>query len=416
MFENKAVFDYINECEDSVRDIFRKRDGIALYNEAKVLGAMQRHKLAERHFTGSTGYGYNDDGRDVTEKIYADVFGGEAALVRPQIVSGTHAVSLCLYAVLRPGDNFISMTGQPYDTIYSNIGVSDTCRNKGTLADFGIGYKQIEFTPEGKLDLQQFQELVDENTRAVFFQRSTGYSMRTALTIDALKEAIAAIKDVRRDIVVIVDNCYGEFLEKEEPCDVNADLIAGSLIKNPGGGLASSGGYIVGRSDLVELAAGRLTMPSIAFEVGAMPSGTTRNYMQGFFIAPSVVNSAVKGAILTAKALSGLGFEVFPKFDEARSDIIQAVVLNDRQKLIDYCQAVQFSSPVDSYVSPEPWDMPGYVDQIIMAAGNFIQGSSIELSADSPMKEPFIVYQQGGLTYEHVKIALYNAIVSLKLM
>ncbi|NLW69521.1 MAG: hypothetical protein GX061_00330 [Eubacteriaceae bacterium] len=416
MFDNKKVFDFIEKCEAEMVELYAKRDEIALYNQNKVLTAMQYHRLAERHFSGSTGYGYNDDGRDTAEKIFADVFGSESALVRPQIVAGTHAVSLCLYGVLRPGDSFISLTGQPYDTIYSNIGVTDTCLGMGTLKEYGIGYKQLELKENNVIDIEGFKESIDENTRMAYLQRATGYSSRNALSISEIRSAVKAVKKIRPDIIVMVDNCYGEFLEKEEPCDAGADLAAGSLIKNPGGGIALSGGYVVGRSDLVSLIASRLTVPSIAFEVGAIPAGTTRSYMQGMFMAPSVVSGAVKGAMLTAKVFSKLGFKVFPSYDDNRGDIIQAVVLGDRQKVIDYCKAVQFSSPVDSYVSPEPWDMPGYEDQIIMAAGNFIQGSSIELSADSPMKEPYIVYQQGGLTYEHTKIALYNAVCAMELL
>ncbi len=407
------IKEIIEECEGQISKIFKKTERNAYYSQQKVLDAMQKNRLAERHFVKSTGYGYNDDGRDVCEKIYADVMGAQRAIVRPQIVSGTHAISLCLYSLLRPGDNFLSITSRPYDTIYANIKSTDKNGLYGTLDEFDISYREMDYDFENSTNIDNLRSLIDERTKVVFMQRSTGYSTRKALSIEKIKKAINVVRNIKKDIIIVVDNCYGEFIETKEPCEVGADIIAGSLIKNPGGGLAQTGGYIAGKDKYVTAAAARLTAPSIAFEVGANMD-MIRSYLQGLFIAPSVVAGALKGAILTSKVMEEMGFKVFPRYDDERSDIIQAIELGNREKVVKYCKAIQSCSPVDSFVDPEPWDMPGYDEEIVMAAGNFIQGSSIELSADSPMREPYIVYQQGGLTYEHVKIALNKAASSIK--
>lgn len=412
MFDDKRAYGLIREAEDAVVDIFREHDEAALINQQRVLSAMRKNRLAERHFAPSTGYGYNDEGRDITEAVYADVFCAEKALVRPHIVSGTHAIWLSLTGLMRPGDNFVSATGAPYDTIYSNLGVTGAFAGMGTLREFGIEYRQCDLTEAGEVDYGTLDGLIDASTKLVYVQRSTGYSLRDAVTVETIAKIVRHVKAIREDIIVFVDNCYGEFIDTVDPTGVGADVMAGSLIKNPGGGLAQSGGYICGKERCIDMIASRLTAPSIAYEVGAS-LGTTRSYLQGLFLAPSVVNSALKGAILTSRVMESLGYTVFPRYDSPRSDIIQAIVFNDPGKVLDYCAAIQSASPVDSYVTPEAWDMPGYDEPVVMAAGNFIQGSSIELSADSPMRPPYVVYQQGGLTYEHVKIALYEALTKL---
>lgn len=415
MFENRKVYELIAECEKSLQETFAYHDEIALINQNKVLCAMQEKHLAEQHFASSTGYGYNDIGRDITEEIYSVVFKGEKALVRSQIVSGTHAIWLCVSGVLRPGDNMVAVTGKPYDTIYSNIGVDKQFEGMGLLSEYNISYKEVDLKEDNNVDFDAVRNAIDENTKLIYIQRSTGYSLRDALTVERIGEICTFVKNIKPDVIVFVDNCYGEFIEEKEPLEVGADLIAGSLIKNPGGGLAQSGGYVCGKEKYVDMVASRLSAPAIAYEVGAS-LGVTRSYLQGLFLAPSVVKSAIKGAILTAAVFEKLGYEVFPKHDSKRSDIIQAIVLNSEEAVLKYCAAIQSSSPVDSYVTPEAWDMPGYDEAVVMAAGNFIQGSSIELSADSPMKPPYVVYQQGGLTYEHAKIALYNAVSKLNLL
>lgn len=403
MFDNKKVYELVKECEIQIKDIFDYHDEIALINQNKVLSAMQEKHLAERHFVGSTGYGYNDIGRDITEEIYAMVLGGETALVRPHIVSGTHAIWLAISGVLRPGDNMIAVTGKPYDTIFANIGVDNQFQNMGMLSEYNISYKQVDLKEDNSIDFEGIRSAIDSKTKLIYIQRSTGYSLRDALTISRIEEICSFVRAINPNLVIFVDNCYGEFIEDKEPLDVGADLIAGSLIKNPGGGLAQNGGYVCGKEKYVDMVAARLSAPSIAYEVGAS-LGVTRSYLQGLFVAPSVVNSAVKGAILTSAVFEKLGFEVFPKYNSNRSDIIQAIVLNSKEAVLKYCAAIQSSSPVDSYVTPEAWDMPGYDEPVVMAAGNFIQGSSIELSADSPMKPPYVVYQQGGLTLSLIHI------------
>ena len=411
---NEKYSNFINNIERRYNDLFESHDRIALFNQNKVLEAMKKNKLAEPHFKESTGYGYDDSGRDVVARIFADTFDAEAAIVRPQIVSGTHAITLCLFGILRPGDNFVSVTGKPYDTIYSSIGNEEDDSDKGSLTDFDIEYREVDISNNLNLCYDALKNVIDPKTKLIYIQRSTGYSMRPALTIDKISKIVKIVRSIKKDVVILTDNCYGEFIEIKEPCSVGVDLIAGSLIKNPGGGLALTGGYVAGKKEYVDKVMCRLTTPSLGDEVGAN-LGTIRSYLQGFFIAPSVTNYAVKGAILTSAVMSEVGFDVFPGVLDERSDIIQAIVLNSRKNIISYCKGIQSSSPVDSYVDPVPWDMPGYESEVIMAAGNFVQGSSIELSADSPMLPPYIVYQQGGLTYEHIKIALSNVLKELKI-
>lgn len=408
-FASEKAIKIVKEAEKQVEYKFKEIDEICEYNQFKVLSAMQKYRLALRHFNESTGYGYDDEGREITEKIYAEVFGGEAALVRPQIVSGTHAISLMLYGVLRPGDTLLSITGDPYDTIRSTIGINDNGEDLGSLKDYNVDYDKVELLEDGSIDFEKIREKLNDKVKAVFIQRSSGYKDTKALSIRKIKEACEFIKGIKKDVIILVDNCYGEFLEKQEPLNVGADMIAGSLIKNPGGGLVSVGGYIVGSEKNIKKVAARLTSPGIALEVGAN-LGVIRSYLQGLFIASKVTSGAIKGAILAAKVFESIGYRVFPGVDDERSDIIQAVVLGSSEKVCAYCRGIQSAAPVDSFVTPEPWDMPGYDDQVIMAAGNFIEGSSIELSADAPMKEPYIVYQQGGLTYEHSKIGTIKAL------
>lgn len=408
-FASEKAIKIVKDAEKQVEYKFKEIDEICEYNQFKVLSAMQKYRLSLRHFNESTGYGYDDEGREITEKIYAEVFGGEAALVRPQIVSGTHAISLMLYGVLRPGDTLLSITGDPYDTIRSTIGINDNGEDLGSLKDYNVDYDKVELLEDGSIDYEKIKEKLNDKVKAVFIQRSSGYKDTKALSIRKIKEACEFVKGIKKDVIILVDNCYGEFLEKQEPLNVGADMIAGSLIKNPGGGLVSVGGYIVGSEKNIKKVAARLTSPGIALEVGAN-LGVIRSYLQGLFIASKVTSGAIKGAILAAKVFESIGYRVFPGVDDERSDIIQAVVLGSSEKVYAYCAGIQSAAPVDSYVTPEPWDMPGYDDQVIMAAGNFIEGSSIELSADAPMKEPYIVYQQGGLTYEHSKIGTIKAL------
>ena len=406
---NNEIMAKLHEYEIELRDRFHKIDEVAQYNQYKVLSAMQNNKLSERHFSMSTGYGYNDEGRDLCEVIFAEVFGGEMAIVRPQIVSGTHAISLCLYATLRPNDEMLAITGDPYDTIKATIGLTKDEDGHGSLLDYNITYSSCELTDDGDIDFEAVKNAINERTKLIYIQRSTGYSDRKAITVETIMEAVIKIRQMKENLIIVVDNCYGEFLEKIEPTNVGVDLIAGSMIKNPGGGLAHTGGYVIGGEKYIKMVASRLTAPGIAFEVGSN-FNVIRSYLQGLFIAPKVTADALKGSILTAKAFSDMGYRVYPSVNDERSDIIQAIVLEDREKVIRYCHAIQKASPVDSYVVPEPWAMPGYDSDIIMAAGNFIQGSSIELSADSPLKPPYIVFQQGGLTYEHSKLGLMSAI------
>lgn len=405
-----SVLKLVQEAESEVQEQFRRLDDIMSYNQYKILAALQKNRLSDMHFGWNTGYGYDDPGRDAVEKIYSDIFHTDSALVRPTIVNGTHALAITLLGILRPGDELIYCTGRPYDTLEEVIGIRG--EGNGSLKDYGISYKQVELLPDGSIDLEGVKKAISEKTRMVTVQRATGYGWRKAITIEQIGEWADFVADLNPNIVKMTDNCYGEFLDVKEPTDVGVDVIAGSLIKNPGGGLALTGGYVAGRSDLIDKIQYRMTCPGIGGECG-LTFGQTRTMLQGLFQAPRVVNGAVKGAILCGKAYEKLGFEVCPKPEDQRSDIIQAVRLNDAKALECFCQAIQAAAPVDAHVSPIPWDMPGYESQVIMAAGAFVQGSSIELSADAPMREPYNVYFQGGLTYEHSKFGVIKSIDTL---
>lgn len=407
---DRNVIEFVFEKEKMVKEKFAYIDNVKEYNQYKVISAMQKARLSSTDFYWTTGYGYDDVGREKVEEIYSYVFNTEDALVRPTICSGTHAITLTLSGLLRPGDELMCITGAPYDTLQKVIGTKGDV--KGTFKDYGISYKEIPLTKEGKIDIDNVLHNIGEKTKILQIQRSTGYSDRKAITVTEIKDAIEKIKNFRKDVIIMVDNCYGEFLEKIEPTDVGADIMAGSLIKNPGGGLALSGGYVVGKKDLVELIANRSTAPGIGKECG-LTFGTTRNTLQGFFLAPHIVSEAVKGALLIAKVYKELGFKVVPDVDDIRSDIIQGIQFENEERVVEFCKGIQSASAVDSYVTPEPWDMPGYEDKVIMAAGGFVQGSSIELSADGPMREPYFAYYQGGLTYEHCKLGLMKSLNNL---
>jgi len=399
------VVDFVEGVEAKIHQSLEALDLMGELHQYRVVKAMQRAGLSDRHFAVATGYGYDDIGREILEKIYADVFGAEDALVRPHISSGTHAISLALYGVLRPGDQLLAISGSPYDTIRAVIGLAEKNQGEGTLRDFGVTYDQIELLENGAFDEGAILKALTPKTKMIYLQRSTGYSWRKALTMDAIKKIIPKIRKLKHNVIIFVDNCYGEFLDSVEPVAIGADLMAGSLIKNPGGGLAPTGGYVAGRSDLVHLAACRLAAPGVARETGAT-LGINRTFLQGLFLAPTVVAQALKTAVLLGACYKRLGFAICPDETDYRSDIIQSVRLGTPEGVKIFCKAIQEAAPVDSHVTPEPWAMPGYADPIIMAAGAFIQGSSIELSADAPMREPYIVYFQGGLTHYHGKLGL----------
>ena len=411
MFEQLKNGEKIRETVRKAEELIRERaaaiDEVVDYNTAKVLGAFQKNKVSDAHFNPSTGYGYDDLGRDTLERIYADVFHAEAALVRPQIISGTHAISTCLFGVLRPGDELVYITGKPYDTLEEIVGIRGS--GVGSLREYQIGYQSVALTQEGQVDYEAVANAIKPSTRMIGIQRSKGYDTRPSFTVAQIKEMIQFVKTIKPDVVVFVDNCYGEFVEEMEPTDVGADLMAGSLIKNPGGGLAKTGGYIAGRADLVERCAYRLTSPGIGAEAGASLYSLLEMY-QGFFLAPHVVGQSLKGALFTAAMLEQWGFNPTPSWQEPRTDLIQAVQFHDRDKMVAFCQEIQYASPVNSHVTPYPAYMPGYEDDVIMAAGTFIQGASIELTADGPLRPPYTAFVQGGLTYSHVKIAVCAAI------
>lgn len=406
----KSVIKYTADIEKDIYEELLKYDDISSYNQLKVLNAMQKNRLASTHFAWNTGYGYDDIGREKLESIYADVFSTEDAIVRPIIVNGTHALTLCLTGILRPNNTLLSIAGKPYDTLDEVIGITE--KYNSSLKAIGVKYKQVDLNEDGSFKFEEIKSQIDESTKMVYIQRSSGYSWRTSLTMDSLEEIITFVKNIKSDIIVMVDNCYGEFIDYKEPTEVGADLMAGSLIKNPGGGIAVGGGYIVGKKDLVEMVSYKMTTPGIGKECGLM-FDQTRTMLQGLFLAPQVVVGAVKGAIYCAKVFEKLNYEVNPKYNESRSDIIQSIKLNSKEKVVSFCEGVQSAAPVDSHVAPIPWEMPGYDSDVIMAAGAFIQGSSIELSADAPIKEPFIVYFQGGLTYEHSKFGVIKALNNL---
>ena len=399
---SREVWEYGQRTESRLKERFEEFDKNAEYNQMKVIRAMQENRVSEGCFNYVSGYGYNDLGRDTLESVYASVFHTEAALVRPQITCGTHALALALAANLRPGDELLSPVGKPYDTLEEVIGIRPS---KGSLAEYGITYRQVELLEDGYFDYPAIEAALNEKTKLVTIQRSKGYQTRPSYSVEKIGELIAFIKERRPDVICMVDNCYGEFVERIEPSDVGADMIVGSLIKNPGGGLAPIGGYIAGREDLIENCAYRLTSPGLGKEVGAS-LGVMQSFYQGFFLAPMVTKGALKGAVFAANIYERLGFPVIPNSTEERQDIIQAVSLGTPEGLIAFCKGIQAAAPVDSYVDPEPWDMPGYDSQVIMAAGAFVQGSSIELSADGPMKPPYAVYFQGGLTWEHAKLGV----------
>ena len=385
--------------------IYQQIDEIAEYNTLKVLDAMRECRVSDAHFNTTSGYAYDDIGRGKLEELFAKVFGAERALVRTQFVSGTHTLATVLFGILRPGDELVSLTGTPYDTMQTVIGYAN--ESKGSLKEFGVLYNELPMI-DGKVDLAKIKDVVTDKTKMVLIQRSRGYSMRKPLSIEDIRVICAEVKRVKPDCICFVDNCYGEFVEKQEPVQVGADIMAGSLIKNPGGGVAPTGGYIVGKDELVELASYRLTAPGMGDELGASLSNN-RLLFQGFFLAPHVTAQAIKGAVFAAGIFSKLGFVTSPEPNTTRGDIIQAIELGTAEKLIAFCGGLQKYSPVDSFAAPEPWDMPGYADQVIMAAGTFVQGASIELSADGPMRAPYNVYLQGSLTFEHAVVGILGA-------
>ena len=403
---SKEVLDYAADIEKSLKERFERIDQTAEYNQLKVLKGMQDNKVSDIHFAATTGYGYNDLGRDTLEDVYASVFHAESALVRPQLISGTHALHIALSGNLRPGDELLSPVGKPYDTLEEVIGIRDSV---GSLKEYGVSYRQVDLLPDGTFDYENIAKAINEKTKLVTIQRSKGYDPRPTFSVKQIGELIAFVKKIKPDVICMVDNCYGEFVDTIEPSDVGADIMVGSLIKNPGGGLAPIGGYIAGRKDCVENASYRMTCPGLGMEVGAT-LGVNRSLYQGFFLAPMVNKGALKGAVFAANIYEKLGFPVVPNSTEPRQDIIQAVTLGTPEGLVAFCQGIQAAAPVDSFVTPEPWDMPGYDSQVIMAAGAFIQGSSIELSADGPMKPPYAVYFQGGLTWEHAKLGILKSL------
>ncbi|MEF9894515.1 MAG: methionine gamma-lyase family protein [Clostridia bacterium] len=399
---------FIDACEKDCAQVFEALDVIERKNTRKVLKAFQHHRVSARHFAQTTGYGYDDIGRDTLSSMFAEVLGAETALVRPQIASGTHALALCLFGVLRPGDVLLSAAGKPYDTMEQVIGLGGDA-GQGSLKEYGIGYRQVELTEDGRIDIQSVVDNLDDAVRLVLIQRSRGYDWRSALTTGQIGEAVKAIHAKSSRALVMVDNCYGEFTDVVEPCDMGADLIAGSLIKNIGGGIAPTGGYIAGTREAVELVSYRLTSPGIGAEVGSY-AASYQPFYQGLFEAPHVVMQAIKTGVLAARAFQKLGFAVSPAYDAPRSDIIEAICFGDAEKLIAFVQAIQACSPADSEATPEPWEMPGYRDPVIMAAGTFVAGASIELSADAPIRAPFTAYLQGGLTYSHGRIGVEGAV------
>ncbi len=406
------IIKLIDEAEKEVADVYEKLNDIMEYNQYKVLHVFQQNRLKDMHFGWNTGYGYDDPGREMMEKVYADVMGAEAALCRPTLVNGTHALAITMLGLLRPGDELIYCTGTPYDTLETVIGIKNYEKGNGSLKDYGVTYKQVELLPDGSIDLEAIRNAISDKTRMVTVQRSTGYGWRKAITIEQIEAWASFIHGINPDIICMVDNSYGEFLNTKEPTQVGADVMAASLIKNPGGGLALTGAYVAGKKELIDQIQYRMTCPGIGGECG-LTFGQTRSMFQGLFIAPRVVNGAVKGAVLCGRVFEKLGYEVCPKPEDERSDIIEAVRLGNPEAVVAFCKGVQAAAPIDSHVSPEPWEMPGYADPVVMAAGAFVQGSSIELSADAPIREPYNVYFQGGITYEHSKFGVIKALQAL---
>lgn len=406
---SNEVIQLINEAEVDCREEFLKIDKQAYLNSLKVLSSFHKNEITESHFNSTTGYGYNDVGRDGIEAVFRDVLGAESALVRSQFISGSHALNVCFFALLRPGDLLLSVSGKPYDTLDEVIGIVD---NPSSLKSFGVKYDQIELVNDD-FDYAAIEKyLAEHKVKVIEIQRSKGYSTRKSISIDKMEKVISLIKKVDSNVIVMVDNCYCEMVSNKEPVEVGADIMVGSLIKNLGGGIAPNGAYIAGRKDLIDLCADRLTLPGEGAEVGPT-LGINKQLLQGIFMAPSVVSSALKTAVLTSRVMEKLGYLVEPKYNEERVDIVENIIFNDKEKLIKYIQGIQAASPIDSNSIPVPWDMPGYDDQVIMASGSFTQGSSIELSADAPIRPPYIAYQQGGLTYEYGRLGLARAIEEL---
>ena len=408
--QSHASRELIAQAKAEITGQWDKIEEMKLANQARLLSAFRQNQVSEYHFAGSTGYGYNDSGREVIESVYAQVFGAEDALVRPQLVSGTHAIATCLAALVGPGDEMVSLTGTPYDTLQQVIGVKGHLPN--SLIRQGVRYKEACLSEEGQWNKEAILANVSQKTKLVLIQRSRGYSWRPALSIQDINDIISVIRCISGDIIIFVDNCYGEFVENWEPCHVGADLIAGSLIKNPGGGLVAGGGYIAGSRSLIEIVADRMTAPGLGRRLGPT-YGLNRWILQGLWMAPHTVGEALSGAVLVAKVMENLGYLVSPKWDEPRGDIVQAVMLQAKDELLSFCHSIQSASPVDSFVQPVPGDMPGYEDPVVMAGGTFIQGSTMELSADGPLRSPYTVYLQGGLFKEHVELALYQVLESL---
>ena len=406
---SNEVYNFGKEILSGLKERFEASDEVAEYNQMKVLNAMQECKVSDIHFAATTGYGYNELGRDTLEEVYAKVFHTEDAIVRPQLVSGTHALAVALSSQLRPGDELLSPVGKPYDTLEEVIGIRESV---GSLAEYGVVYRQVDLLEDGSFDWENIRKAINEKTKMVTIQRSKGYQTRPTLSVARIGELIKFVKEIKPDVICMVDNCYGEFVEKIEPTDVGADMCVGSLIKNPGGGLAPIGGYIVGTKECIERAAARLTSPGLGKEVGAS-LGVISSFYQGFFLAPTVTAGALKGAIFAANVYEKLGYGVVPNGTEGRHDIIQAVTFGTPEGVIEFCKGIQAAAPVDSYVVPEPWAMPGYDSDVIMAAGAFVQGSSIELSADAPIKPPYAVYFQGGLTWNHAKFGILMSLQKL---
>ena len=407
---NKNIYDFVIDTEKELSEEFKKIDDICTYNSMKVLDSFHKNKINEVHFTSTTGYGYNDIGRMAIEKVYSDIFKSEAALVRSQFISGSHALNVVLFALLRPNDRLLSISGTPYDTLHEVIGIKE---NSSSLKSFGVLYDEIDLINDD-FDYEKIEEFLNNNKiKVIEIQRSKGYSTRKSISIDKVEKVVKFIKSINKDIIIMVDNCYCEFVTKKEPIEVGCDIAVGSLIKNMGGGIAPNGAYVVGRRDLIKLCAERLTLPGEGDEVGPT-LGINKSILQGLFLSPSVVSSSLKTAILTSRVLEKCGYEVEPKYNDERVDIVQNIIFNDPEKLIKYTQGIQSASPIDSSALPLPWDMPGYSDQVIMASGSFTQGSSIELSCDGPIREPYIAYQQGSLTYEYGKLALIKAIEFLE--
>lgn len=397
----------VQETEAEIQDIFRENEKIEVLNSQKVMNAFKKYSVNEAHFAGTTGYGYNDLGRETIENIFCEIYKAEDALVRMQFISGTHTIATTLFGILRPGDTVLSINGKPYDTLDETLGIRE---NPSSLAVYGVKYEQIDLLPGNKFNIEAIRERVSQkNVKLVIIQRSRGYEYRNAFLIEEIEEAIKAVKDSDNNTIVMVDNCYGEFTQEKEPIEVGADVVVGSLIKNMGGGIAPTGGYIVGKKELIELISDRYSAPGLGKEGGAT-FDFNRKALQGLFMAPHIVCEAKKIGIFTARLLEKLGYEVSPKYNEKRSDIVQMIKFKDPKKLVRFCQGIQYNSPVDSNVTPEPWDMPGYENKVIMAAGAFTSGSSIELSCDAPMREPYVAYLQGGMTYAYGKLAIINAI------